>query len=290
MIDCEICFKQNHTMNDCDQMITSVGFICFKLDEMIYDTFIKNIQNITYYNLSNIVMNNIHKFNQYNQYIKFMLVNRRHSLNYIDFIRGKYNENDEDYILNMCSFMSIHEIDMIKTNDFNTLWNNLWQKNAHKKKYNDEMNSSKHKFNIIKKNGIIDKIYSTYNMTEWEIPKGRKNFNETNINCAIREFKEETSITPNDYIILNCVDPIHDIFTGTNNKPYRHVFYLSLINNNINEINYKSNEIDSVKWFKWSELNDIIRPYNSNKINTLTSIFLFIINVCEMNNDISQDL
>jgi 8-oxo-dGTP pyrophosphatase MutT (NUDIX family) len=245
----------------------------------------KNIQNISYYDISNIVMNNIHKFNQYNQAIKFMLVNRRHSLNYIDFIRGKYDEKDDDYIMNMCSYMSKNEIELIKNNSFNDLWVNLWLKNAHKKKYNDEMNLSRTKFNYIKNNNLFTKITSDFEQTEWEVPKGRKNFNETNINCAIREFKEETSIIQSQYFILNCLDPIHDIFTGTDNKQYRHIFYTSVINNDIDNIDYHSNEINSVKWFNWSDLHNIIRPYNQTKINILTSIFIFIVNVCEMNNE-----
>ena len=71
---------------------------------------------------------------------------------------------------------------------------------------------------------------------------------------------------------------------GTNNKEYKHVFYTALYDNNNDIINYKNNEIEEVRWCKWSELNDLIRPYNKNKINILTNIFLFILNVCEYNN------
>jgi hypothetical protein len=43
-------------------MSISVGIICFKLDSEIYNTFINNLQNISYYNLDNIIMNNIDKY------------------------------------------------------------------------------------------------------------------------------------------------------------------------------------------------------------------------------------
>ena len=272
------CGKQTHTN---EEPLTSVGIICFKLDNIIYNNFMKNLQSISYYNLNNIIMNNIHKFNQYNDSIKFLLVNRRHSLNYIDFIRGNYHINDIDKINNMCSLMSSDEINMIKTNSFTTLWYNLWLKNAYKKKYLEEMNLSKKKFTTLIESGILDNIKSEYSSTEWEIPKGRKNLNETNLHCAMREFDEETSLCDKDYNILSCLDPIHDVFIGTNNKEYKHIFYTALYNNiNIN-INYKNNEIEEVRWCKWSELNDLIRPYNKNKINILTNIFLFILNVCE---------
>jgi 8-oxo-dGTP pyrophosphatase MutT (NUDIX family) len=263
---------------------TSVGIICIKLDNSLNLIFKKKLESISYYDLNTIIIDNIHKFNEYNNSIKFLLVNRRHSLNYIDFIRGNYNVNDIDKINNMCSLMSCDEINLIKNNNFATLWYNLWLKNAYKKKYLEEMNLSKNKFNYLKESGILDNINSEYNSTEWEIPKGRKNPNETNLQCAMREFEEETSLSNIDYNIISCLDPIHDIFMGTNNKEYKHIFYTALYDNNNDIINYKNNEIEEVRWCKWSDLNDLIRPYNKNKINILTNIFLFILNVCEYTN------
>ncbi len=260
---------------------TSVGIICIKLDKSINMLFKQKLQSISYYDLNTIIIDNIHKFNEYNNSIEFLLVNRRHSLNYIDFIRGKYNINDIDKINNMCSLMSIDEINMIKNNNFNTLWCNLWLKNAYKKKYLEEMNLSKIKFNHLRELGILNNINSNYLSTEWEIPKGKKKSNETNLQCAMREFQEETSLSNKEYELLSCLDPIHDIFIGTNNIEYKHIFYTTLYDNNIDIINYKNNEIEEIKWCKWSDLNDMIRPYNQNKINILTNIFLFILNVCE---------
>lgn len=283
--NCSNCGKTGHNLKECDEAITSVGIVCFKLSKTIYETFIQNLSGMSYYDLNNLVMNNIHLFNKYNDMIQFMLVKRRHSLNYIEFIRGKYDPNDIDTIKHMFSLMSISEVEMIKTKDFNYLWNNLWMKNAHKKKYMAEFNQSKDKFNSIKLD--INDFSSEYDETEWEIPKGRKNSNEKNIDCAVREFREETNINYDDYIVINCVDPIHDNFIGTNGKNYRHIFYTSLVNPDIEINDYHNNEIETIKWCKWSELNDLIRSYNGNKINILTQILLFIMNVCEQNNNIN---
>ena len=38
---------------------------------------------------------------------------------------------------------------------------------------------------------------------EWGFPKGRRNNKEKDINCAIREFYEETNFDNQDYQILN---------------------------------------------------------------------------------------
>jgi 8-oxo-dGTP pyrophosphatase MutT (NUDIX family) len=285
--NCSNCGKIGHILRDCEEPVTSVGIVCFKLNKTIYKTFLQNLSGISYYDLSHMILNNIHLFNTYNDMIEFMLVKRRHSLNYIEFIRGKYDPYDIERIENMFSLMSMNEVEMIKTKEFNYLWNNLWMKNAHKKKYMAELNESKEKFTIVKSYDMNNFI-SEYNDTEWEIPKGRKNSSEKNIDCAVREFREETSITYDDYIVISCLDPIHDNFTGTNGKQYRHIFYTSLFNDNIEgDINHRNNEIELVRWCKWSELNDIIRPYNNNKINIFTSVLIFIMNICESHNDIS---
>jgi 8-oxo-dGTP pyrophosphatase MutT (NUDIX family) len=285
--NCLNCGKIGHILKDCEEPVTSVGIVCFRLNKTIYKTFLQNLSGISYYDLSNLILNNIHLFNTYNDMIEFMLVKRRHSLNYIEFIRGKYDPCDIERIESMFSLMNIDEVEMIKNKEFNYLWNNLWMKNAHKKKYMVEFNQSKNKFNIFRSYDM-SRFISEYKDTEWEIPKGRKNSNEKNIDCAVREFREETSITNDDYIVISSLDPIHDTFTGTNGKQYRHIFYTSLINNdNIEkEIDHHNNEIELVRWCKWSELNDIIRPYNNNKINIFTSVLIFIMNVCEHNNDI----
>jgi 8-oxo-dGTP pyrophosphatase MutT (NUDIX family) len=272
--------NSNYEKNDIN---TSVGIICIKLNKQIYTHFKNKISSTSYYDINNIILDSIYKFNEYNNYIEFLLVNRRNSLNYIDFIRGKYDIQDTNKINHMCSLMSKNEIDMIKNNDFNSLWYNLWLKNAYKKKYLEEMNLSKIKFNHLRETNVLDNIISEYNSTEWEIPKGRKNSNETNLQCAIREFKEETSLSNKNYTVVSCIDPIHDIFMGTNNKEYKHIFYTAILDEEEVDINYKNNEIQEIKWCKWSDLNHLIRPYNNNKINILTNIFLFILNACENN-------
>ncbi len=267
-------------------MKTSIGIICYKLDNIIYNTFMNNLESISNYDINNLVCKNTDKLKIYDNYIKFLLVKRRNSLNYIDFIRGKYNVNEVDNIHNMFSYMSKDEIEQIKNNNFNKLWSDLWLKNAYKKKYLDEMRTSQSKFNYLKSINFFQNITSEYTTTEWEIPKGGRKNNETNIKCAIREFNEETSLDIVNYKIINTINPIHDIFVGTNNKEYRHIFYTAICNNNVDEnINHSNNEIDTVKWCSLSELNNLIRPYNNSKLTILTCIFLFIINMCiSMNN------
>ena len=284
---CSNCNKIGHTLKQCNEPITSIGIFCFKLTENIKNIFSNNINYVNYYDFDNnynLNISNIFKFNKYNKMIQFLLVKRKHSLNYIDFIKGKYDINKINDILNMLNYMSKNEVDNIKNLTFNELWNNLWDKTANSKIYNNEMLLSRDKFNTLKLNGIMDEIINIstpYDTPEWEIPKGRREYNEKNIDCAIREFKEETSLDITDYNILNCINPIHDNFTGTNNKEYKHIFYVGMAKNDTININTINNEIDEIKWCYWDEVLQLLRPYNENKIKIITSIFLFIINISE---------
>jgi 8-oxo-dGTP pyrophosphatase MutT (NUDIX family) len=41
---------------------------------------------------------------------------------------------------------------------------------------------------------MLNNLNINYEHPEWEFPKGRKNKDESDIECALREFEEETGI------------------------------------------------------------------------------------------------
>lgn len=64
-----------------------------------------------------------------NNLYQYLLIRRKWSLNYADFIRGKYycNYYSLYYLLNK---MAYNELIYIRKNDnFNELWNNFWGSN-----------------------------------------------------------------------------------------------------------------------------------------------------------------
>ena len=285
---CSNCGKFGHISRECNEPIISIGMIILKIeDDFIKDTllnlngkiFIDEINNFNYRRL-----NNLKKINLYKDKIKFLLVKKKHSLNFIEFIRGLYEVNDEKKLIKMFNLMSIDEIIKIKEKDFTKLWNNLWKKTAKKKIYQKEYQESLSKFNILKTNGCLDKllkIKSIYNSPEWEFPKGRKNINENYLSCAIREINEETTLCKHQYDILNLTDCFHDIFKGTNDVYYKHIYYLSLLNYDLNLKLENNKEIEEISFFDIENVHNYIRNYNKNKLELLNKIFLFIINLCE---------
>ena len=122
---------------------------------------------------------------------------------------------------------------------------------------------------------LINKSTSSWNNPEWGFPKGRRNLKERDLDCAVREFEEETDISKDDIYVLKCIDPLNEDFIGSNKKIYRHIYYISKLINNIGEpsINKEKKiqmiEIGDIQWLTLSEALKKIRCYNKEKKNIL---------------------
>ena len=112
--------------------------------------------------------------------------------------------------------------------------------------------------------------------TEWEFPKGRKNSKEKDLDCALREFEEETGISKNKIKVIENIMPFEEIFIGTNHKSYKHKYFLAYMNNtnNIDENldNYQATEVSKIEWKSLDKCLESIRPYNLEKKKLITNI------------------
>ena len=93
----------------------------------------------------------------------------------------------------------------------------------------------------------------THNSTlVWEIPKGRKDKDEVTIDCAMREFKEETGIGSQSYMVISSLTPINESYINMGTT-YVNKFFIAHTNMqddvNINfSTNQQPSEIDDIKW------------------------------------------
>ena len=60
-----------------------------------------------------------------------------------------------------------------------------------------------------------------------DFQKERRNLRETDYDCAIREFEEESSLNKEEYEILRNIRPVEEIFYGSNNIRYKHIYYIA---------------------------------------------------------------
>jgi len=229
---------------------------------------------------------------------KVIMIERKDSLSYIEFLRGKYSSiYNVDYLLLLFSRFSEDELKKINENNFDVLWNTLWiHTDTINNRIKREYSKSKEKFNKIKngflyKKEIINIEYlvnevrkkKVFKMNEWEIPKGRRKQYENNKECAKREFQEETNIKFDQYIIYDNIIPLIEEYKGINGVRYKQVYYIGRVNELLElSINMENKdqytEIKNIKWLTQKEALDSIREYDTSKKELLNKAFSFIEN------------
>lgn len=241
---CRNCGINGHLYKDCVHPIMSFGIICYKIDE-------KNT-------------------------IKYLMIQRKDSLSFMEFIRGKYNVSDSIYIQKLISEMTSDEKNLLVNKQFDDIWNYAWyQNNTSNIKHTAEYTDSKYKFDFLNSNNIIGNIVSNISQLktknqeqEWGFPKGRRKLKEFDKDCAVREFCEETRLTNEDIEIIEEIVPFEEIFFGTNNVLYKHTYYISKIKNVNTPIFIDHNcleqvrEVRALKWFTYEEVLMHIKQYN----------------------------
>jgi len=273
---CINCGKNGHNSKSCNDPITSCGIICFKINHLPIPKIKKFLFN-KYINIEDYNYNHIDYYNKTNFHrkdIKFLLIQRKHSLSYIEFLRGKYNENDMIKITNMFELMSEKEVKNIKTNEFDYLWNNLWKDTARSKTFLKEMSISNNKFNYLKKNNIIENLKSKYLEPEWGFPKGRRNKFENNNDCAHREFVEETNLL--NYMQFDRIGIMEETFNGTDNNLYKHIYYIAGSDEDELTTNFDNYEVSNIGWFTIDQVLNLLRPYNKSKIDLINQLYFFL--------------
>ena len=107
---CNNCGKQGHSFHQCKLPITSYGIVLFRSSS-------KGLQ--------------------------FLMIRRKDSFGFIDFIRGKYSPYNIFQVQNIVNEMSLVEKHEILTNSFDTLWLNMWGNYSNIQYKNEEVSSSK---------------------------------------------------------------------------------------------------------------------------------------------------
>ena len=222
---------------------------------------------------------------------KILLVQRRNTIGFIEFIRGKYNVTDYNYIVKLFNMMTFDEkrilrayesFDMIRTVI------GLKRENNYKGEYDD----AKRKFMLLKQhqngdlvNALLDKSFTKWSSPEWGIPKGRRNNKEYDIDCAVREFVEETGIKCRNINVYRNIKPIEELYTGINGVVYKHIYYIAEIKNtpeaseNVTKVEkggFLNYEISNIKLFSLTEAHKLIRPYYVSKLNAIKKGFEII--------------
>jgi 8-oxo-dGTP pyrophosphatase MutT (NUDIX family) len=267
---CNNCGGRGHLYRDCKKPVSSYGNIIYKIE---------------------------------NDIPKILMIQRKDSLCFIEFIRGKYDVYNYKYIQVLINKCSLIEKEKLLNNTFSKLWKELWLIDHNNYEQNHDYIKAKDKYNLLKKGytnknnnnisliKLIELSKTNYIDSEWEFPKGRRNRDETNLQCAKREFMEETNYNDDDYILIQNINPFCEEFIGENKVRYKYIYYIGILTNCDKDICIDKNnkdqitEIKNIKWLDKNESLNIIRNYHHTRKDVINKIFNLIDSI--NNNDYS---
>lgn len=128
------------------------------------------------------------------------------------------------------------------------------------------------------KNEVEDVNHYHYPYAEFGIPKGRIDKKDhNNLECAIREFEEETGYKANHLNFRNTPPTsLTEDFIGTNGVKYTHIYYIAEIDPSIPipvMTPRQLGEIQNVGWFTEKEIISVLRPYDTAKKEVIEKAF-----------------
>lgn len=278
---CSKCNKVGHDQKKCKSPTISYGIILLKMDnnynDKDIDSFIKYIKN----NIKNTDINKLQiDFDKKNDNFKYLMITRRHSLGFIEFIRGRYSVENTSGLISLFQQMTQEEINRIGSITFDKIWNDFWNNTIRFSLHDTEYNKSKFKYTKLVETTIelnldfyVNNVKALYgSKNEISFPKGRKSKykQESDMECALREFEEETGINKKNIEII-CDTAIIEEMTGTNGIKYQHNYYLAIAKNDyIEKIQY--DEVANIYYFNYSQAIENVRPYHNEKKAIITKI------------------
>lgn len=205
-----------------------------------------------------------------------MVVKRRDSFAYCDLIRGCLTTDEK--IKKFIPRLTEEERQRIFSFTFEELWNDFWVNNKKLDMTNQDTLKDYQRSKTVFE-GIVTKYKDLLEKPSlvpenWYFPKGRRRVSETALECALREFQEETNIQTNNLKLISSAPPLEEFYKGTDDKIYRTVYFLFEIDH-IPEIKYIntesklrkkviSDEVSDMKWCSFYEASKLLDTSRKN--------------------------
>lgn len=215
VIRCANCGRVGHVYKVCKYPISSFGVICFRVRK--------------------------------DSVIEYLMVQRKFSLCFVEFVRGNYSLQNRAYIMRLFWNMTESERMALLSGPFRRVWDSFWQTTDTEIApcFLREYNKSSYQYNQLRKGywlrrgsaplhffNLASALINTHVIhpePEWGFPKGRRNINESDIDCALREFAEETALNTSGIALSKDIKPVEETFFGINRVNYRHTYYVAML-------------------------------------------------------------
>jgi 8-oxo-dGTP pyrophosphatase MutT (NUDIX family) len=172
---------------------------------------------------------------------EILLVRKNNTFAFNSFVLQKHSRSNPQKILNLLNNMTFDEKLTLSTLDFGHIWHRFQFSNpkspflaSHTKIKKEDYSRFVYCDTNFSRSFLSDRGTLLLELIErshfasdlWEIPKGRKNPREKDLNCAIREVSEETGISHNQYTILN--DSPKQITQSTKFVKYESYYFVAM--------------------------------------------------------------
>ena len=240
---CNNCGEKGHVFRDCTHPIMSCGLILLDASKLPCQP----------------------------DSVKVLMVRRKHSMAFTEFVRGKYEVGNIAFIKKLFANMTFSEHELLQTLCFQDVWTQHW--GVGRDHHSHEYEVSKARFEKLDISSFVGP--EGYPESEWGFPKGRRQHREADINCAIREFSEETDIPRESYTVCKNLS-LDETFRGTNDVEYRHLYFVSVVATDIvlNTVmtREQEREICEMRWMTLGECRQTTRPHMVQRATLLENL------------------
>lgn len=290
-VTCSNCNSRGHVFKDCMEPIISNGLLCYTLKPKTPNTSAVQV-SMTPEQLEVVLhdapgacaddflqwIRELWKSGQFDLHV--CLVQRRHTISYEAFIRGKYTM---DQLPTHQHRMTESERKRILEDDWDTMYEDIMaSKDA--RYMHKEKRRAKELFDSIDLHNFLEEAQNIYNEPPWEFPKGRRFTNETDFQCATREFEEETNVPISDVLALHTDDFVEN-FLGVNEREYNNKYFLAIAHPGARgpyldpENTGQVSEVQNARWFPIEEALELLRPFHEKKREVLETSYRRLLHI-----------
>ena len=203
------------------------------------------------------------------------IIQRKHTIGFEAFVRGKWSGDELELLRER---MTVNERARIRRHSWEHLYESVMS-DKEAKYIEKEKRKAKELFDTINVHEFLkeEQADSAWEEPTWEFPKGRRFTFETDRQCALREFQEETSIVGND--VWMSEKWCEERFAGMNKRIYRNKYYVALVvpwsKGPYIDKSRRSQvtEVKNTRWATLQEALDLLRPYHMEKKSVLRNSF-----------------
>lgn len=211
--------------------------------------------------------------------IEVLIVQRRTTYAFDDFVLGAYRNNRET-LIKLFNNMTVHEKHIINSCNFEFIWYHFRpERTPYLPSYNTAKNKFESRFTHDRGKMLRHIINDSKNRSLiYEFPKGRCNGREKPINCAVREFGEETGIAKSNYKIIPNINRTLSITTMKETIDVKYIieYYFAITTCDFDiTLDFKNqNQISEVSDIRWVPIKELMIFDKNGNMGKLVSPFI----------------